>query len=96
MTTETTHVDQVLRIARELRPDLYERTEAVAQIIDPVAFAPPWICWDPKQQKVMDARRRYMQAHAMSTAQKVLEYLGVNTDTDWLEILTRIAREGTQ
>ncbi|MCY3677917.1 MAG: hypothetical protein OXH66_10060 [Gemmatimonadetes bacterium] len=92
----TDHVAEVLSIARELRPDLYERTEAVARIIDPVAFADPWICSDPKDQKLTELRRDVMRANAFATAQKVLEYLGVNTSTDWLEILTRIAKDGIE
>ena len=89
------NVVEALRIAKELRPDLYERTEAVACIIDPVAFGQPWECSDPEHQKLADARRKLMQANAMSTAQRVLEYLGVNTSTDWYEILSRMAKETT-
>ena len=87
-------VDQALRIAKELRPDFYERTEAVAKIIDPPVFAGKWISSDPDHQKLVDTRQRHMQAVALSKAHEVLAYLGVNADTDWYEILTRMAKEG--
>lgn len=86
-------VDQALRIARKLRPNLYERTVEVAKIIDPVAFGTPWTCSDPKQQKLEDTRRSLQQANAMATAQQVLKYLGVNTELDWYTILTEMAKE---
>lgn len=85
-------IDDALRTAKELHPDLYQRTEDVARIIDPGSFGTPWTCSDPDAQRLMDARRKLLQANAMATAQRILEYLGVNTNVDWLEILTRMAK----
>lgn len=86
-------IDDVLRVARELRPDLYERTERVARIIAPEAFAEGWVIHPPDMAKLHALKLKLMQAVAMSKAQAVLEYLGVNTDTDWYAILTRMADE---
>ena len=84
-------VEKMLRIAREVQPDLWKRTEAVARIIDPGAFADDWIIHPPEAATLHALRLGLMKANAMSRAQEVLRYLGVNTDYDWYEILTRLA-----
>ena len=85
-------VEDVLRHAREVQPDLWKRTDAVARILDPSAFAEGWACSSQESMKLLRARLGYQQAAAMVKAQEVLKYLGVNTDTEWHEILTRMAR----
>ena len=89
-------IEEVLRIAKELRPNLYKRMEEVARIIDPSAFGGDWVVSDPAHQKLVDTRQQYMRAVAMSKAQDILRYLGVNTDTDWYEILTQLAKEANE
>jgi hypothetical protein len=85
-------IDEALRIARELRPDLWERTEAVARIIDPAAFAGGWTIVEPASAaRLHEARVAYQRSNAMLRAQEILAYLGVNTETDWFTILTRLA-----
>lgn len=86
-------VDRALRVAREVHPDLWKRTEAVARIIDPAAFVDDWIISPPESARLHAAKLAYMRSHAMRQAQTVLEFLGVNTSTDWHEILTRMAKE---
>lgn len=86
--------EQVLRHAREMQPDLWERTEAVARIIDPAAFMEGWTCSDGDSLSVMNARLKFQHSAAMVKAQDVLRYLGVNTAADWYEVLKRIAAEG--
>ena len=96
MTKPESSVDAALRLARELRPDLWQRTEQVARIIDPAAFAEGWVLDDRETRELYDARQRYMRSSAMVKAQDVLCYLGVNVDTDWYEILNRIAGESSR
>ncbi len=92
MSVEKT-VSDVLRVARELRPDLWERSEAVAKIIDPGAFATDWIIEPAEAAEMHRLRLELLKANAMCKAQEILRYLGVNTDADWYEILTRLAKE---
>lgn len=80
-------VDDVLKVAREKHPDLWGRTDQVARIIDPAAFAGDWIVTDDHAKKVIKAKQEYMKAVAISKAQSILRFLGVNTDADWYEIL---------
>ena len=84
---------QIVRHAREVQPELWERTDAIARIIDPAAFAEGWTCHSGDSAKVLNARLKYHQSVALSKAQDVLRYLGVNTEADWYEILQRIAKE---
>lgn len=86
--------EAIERVARELRPDLWERTDAVARIIAPEAFADDWVIHPPEAEKLHGLKLAVMRSNAMRKAQDVLAYLGVNTDTDWHEILTRLAEEG--
>lgn len=90
---ETT-VEAVIRISRDLRPNLWLRTEQVARIIDPAAFADGWVIHPPEAAKLHGLKLQLMRATAMRKAQDVLEYLGVNTSTDWYEVLQRMAEEG--
>jgi len=83
--------DQIMRFAREVQPELWERTEAVARIIDPAAFADGWIIHPESAARLHALKLKVLQGNAMRKAQEVLAYLGVNTETDWYEILTRLA-----
>ena len=85
-------IDDMLRIAKQVQPNLWRRTEQVARIIDPSAFCDDWVCDNPDQQELHHLKLKYMQSNAMCRAQEVLKVLGVNTDTDWYEILTRMAK----
>lgn len=86
-------IDDMLRIAKEVQPDLWVRTEAVAKIIDPSAFMDDWIVEPPSAAKLHEARLAVLRGNAMRKAADVLTYLGVNTETDWHEILKRLAEE---
>jgi hypothetical protein len=83
-------VDRMLKIARDQRPDLWARTEAVARIIDPSAFQDDWIVDPPEAGELLAAKLAVLRANAMGRAQEVLKYLGVNTDHDWYDILTKM------
>lgn len=95
MTRKNTAED-VIRIAREGRPHLWRRTEQVARIIDPGAFMDDWEVSPPDIAALLASKLAYQRAAAMSRAQEVLKYLGVNTDTDWHLILTRMAEESRE
>jgi hypothetical protein len=83
--------EQIMQFAREAQPDLWARTEAVARIIDPSAFADDWIIHPESAARLHSLKLKVLQDNAMRKAQDVLTYLGVNTETDWYEILTRLA-----
>ena len=83
-------IEATLRVAKKVQPDLWKRTQAVAEIIDPAAFAKGWIINDEAARKSIASRRLLDQATAMHKAQEILHYLGVNTETDWAEILKRL------
>jgi len=83
-------VDRMLRIAREQRPDLWARTEAVARIIDPSAFADDWLIDPPEAARLHRLKLEVLRGNAVRRAQEVLQYLGVNTECDWYDILTRL------
>lgn len=85
-------VNEMLRVAREVQPDLWRRTEQVARIIAPEAFDEDWIVEPPESKRLHLLRLHMMQATALSKAQSVLQVLGVNTETDWHEILTRMVK----
>jgi hypothetical protein len=86
-----TSVEEMLRLAREQRPDLWRRTEAVARIIDPSAFADDWVIEPPEVARLHRLKLEVMRGNATRKAQEVLQYLGVNTEHDWYDILTRMA-----
>ena len=69
--------EKVMKVA-----DMWVRTEDVARIIDPTAFAGDPTIHPALKPKVLQAMRK---------AQEVLAYLGVNTEADWYEIVTRLA-----
>lgn len=96
MSRKQSAVEACLRAARKVHPDLYERTELVARVIDPAAFADDFIVEPESAKRLHESRQRLMRAIAMSKAQEVLKVLGVNTDTDWLEVLTEMASEDPQ
>ena len=53
-----------------------------------------WVCSSKESAELMSSRLAYQQAIARNKAHAILTYLGFNTATDWLEILTRMAEEG--
>ena len=83
-------IDAMIKAAKESNPDLWNRTELVARIISPEAFVDA-ICHPEELQKLHLSRQKYMVSIAMSKAHDVLKALGVNTDTDWYDIMRRIA-----
>lgn len=85
-------VERMLEIAKAQRPDLWARTEAVARIIDPSAFADDWIIEPPSAARLLTLKLEFLRANAMRRAQEVLQYLGVNTEQDWYDILTKLAQ----
>ena len=89
-------VEKMIAIAREVQPDLWRRTEQVARIIDPGAFVEGVVIHPDISRRRFDAHQKYQRAIAMRRAQEVLCFLGVNTETDWLEILTRLAQQDGQ
>lgn len=86
-------IEEMLRTAREVQPDLWARTEQVARIIAPEAFVDDWIIHPPEAEKTHRLKLELMRATAMRKPQDVLSVLGVNTETDWCAILGRMAGE---
>ena len=46
-------IDKMLEVAREVQPDLWERTEGVAKIIDPGAFLENAIVYPPEAEEAV-------------------------------------------
>ena len=90
--TDRLPMSEMLALARESNPDLWERIDGVARIIDPGAFAEGYVVWPEENARTFEARQKYMRAVARHKAHEVLSYLGINTDTDWLYILERMGR----
>lgn len=86
-------IEKTLRAAKKVQPDLWRRTQGIAKIIDPGAFAEGWVIHPEDVARVFKSRRKVEQANAMHKAQEVLKFLGVNTDTEWFEILKELAKE---
>ena len=90
---ESSTFDEIIRAANIIHPELMERTEQVAKIVDPGSFAEGWVIPYGEGEELFNARRDYMQAIARCRAQDILMFLGVNTDVDWAAILERMARD---
>ncbi len=86
-------ITKLMKAAREAQPDLWERTDAIARIIDPAAFIDGWTIHPSDSATVLKSRLKYKQSVALCKAQEVLKYLGVNVDADWYEILKRLAED---
>lgn len=80
--------DTLYKIAKKKQPDLYKRTEGIARIIDPGVFTDGWIIHPEDTERLFHSRRKLEQCNALAKAQGVLKFLGVNTDTDWYDVLT--------
>ena len=87
-------IERVLKIDRELRPNLYARTEDIARIIDPGAFVMLLEGYSTVPSPLAITHQVYGQAVAYQKAAAVLEYLGVNTRADWWAIMTRLSTRG--
>jgi len=88
-------IEDLLARAKARYPDLWQRTEAIARIIDPGAFAEGAILTDEEGHDLFEARRRYMQAVAFNRAHEVLAYLGLNEPVDWLQLLSELPPAGS-
>jgi len=87
----TSDIERALQIDRTLRPNYYERTEAIAKIIDASAFADDWVIPDRGAAELHALKLGLLRASAMRKAHEVLAYLGVNSECDWMMILTQLA-----
>lgn len=83
-------IEEVLKIDKSLRPNYYRRTEDIARIIDPGAFA-DGVVTPPDAARLHLLRQRVLQGNAMRKAHDILEYLGVHSEANWFAILTQLA-----
>jgi hypothetical protein len=89
-TKKESSIDRMLRAARKSNPELWERTEQVARIVSPEAFE-EWTLIEPDSARRLHVlRMRLVKATAMRKAQDVLAFLGVNTEADWFDILSKM------
>ena len=86
-------LDEVIEIDRELKPDIYEKIDGVAEIIMPEAFVKNVHITPVDAARKFHIRQEYMQAVARRKANDVLTYFGFSTETDWYEILNRMAEK---
>jgi len=86
--------DRAMEAHRRLEPELYEKVDAIARIIDPSAFAEWHDSTDPDAPpRRPTVRQRYMSAHAKNVAYQILQYLGIAPEkTDWLAIFAEMDR----
>lgn len=82
--------EDVLAIDRRLRPEFYDKVDAIAEIIAPGAFA-EWHNGISGEKHPPTIRQKYMQAVARRKAVMVLDRLGYDTDADWTAILKNLA-----
>lgn len=87
-----TDIERVLRAAREQKPDVYERADAIARIIDPSAYLDDWVVHGASV-KLLNAKVKYRRAAALTKALDILAYLGMSTETDWEDVFQRLAKE---
>jgi len=86
-------IDEVVRIDREIRPDIYKKADGVARIIDPAAFQDNWTIHPKDHERIFKSRLKYQRAVAISKAHEILRYLGLSEAVDWGEILSRLAAD---
>jgi hypothetical protein len=51
-----------------------------------------WVVDPPERAALLTAKLRCQQAAALSKAHAILTFLGVNTETEWYEILEEMVR----
>ena len=85
--SDDSKIDQMLQAAKKAQPNLWRRTEQVARVLDPAAWSDDWVLHGDEQASLYSARQKYLRAASITKAQEVLKVLGVNTDTDWMDIL---------
>ena len=86
-----TEIEKIMTQYKEKYPELWERTELIARIIHPDAWS-KWNCAGEYHQKLSDARLKYMRSAARVKAQEILCAMGINTDVDWVYLLTEQAK----
>lgn len=91
-------ITSMMKTARKMDPDLYAKVDAIAEMIDPGAFARWHNCTGPDAELVpLTTRQEYMQARARNTAYRILQYLGHAPDTfDWLALFEAHYGEGVE
>lgn len=96
MSEQASTIDDMIRAAKAVQPDLWKRTEGVARILAPEAFEDnSWVIVEPVSAKQLhEARLKLQRANAMRKAQDILAFLGVNTEPDWYAILTKLSEAG--
>lgn len=87
----SSNIEKIVEIDRRLRPEVYEKCDAIARIINPAAFADNWTVQPEEHAALVSARLSYQRAVALSQAHEILKYLGLSSAVDWGEILTRLA-----
>ena len=82
-------------LATDEAPLIYrwERTIKVAYIIDQAGFMENHRIHPKEAEDHFNLRQGYLRTVAIRKAHEALEYLGVNEDIDWLEILHRLVEE---
>ena len=84
-------VEVTMKAAHEAHPDVWERVEAIARIINPHVFSDMWV--DENGNEPMKTRREYLQSVAIDKAHEILMYLGVNKEDEWYDILMALRKK---
>lgn len=90
--------EEAVQAHRELHPELWEKIDRIARIIDPGAFGEAFDGTGPDAQRIPDTLRlRYMRSRARHQAWQILEYLGhVPQETDWVEIFRQMDKHSAK
>lgn len=90
-------MEQAVRIARALEPELWSKVDHVAEMIDPAAFAEwSWLSSVPGKQESLLTQAKYKQSAARHRAFEIMQYLGIAPKTtNWTAIFERMVIEDT-
>ena len=85
-----TDIERCLEIDRELRPDLYDKIDSIARIIDAGSFSK---CSGFPEESVdrINLRYKYQRTSARVKATEILRLLGEDVPpADWMTILEKL------
>lgn len=90
-----TAIEEAIEASRRAHPELWEKADRIAEIIEPSAFA-EWYSGISGEKREPTTRQRYLRASARRRAWEVLRYLGIAPeDTDWAAIFEEMSPRPT-
>lgn len=87
MTINKSLIREILEIDINQNPSKYQKSLAIAKIIDPGAFAEWRIVDSSNNSESFNARKKYDKSVALHKSTEILKLLGIVGETDWHSIL---------